>query len=110
MTPASGPGWRGGGGGRGRSSRGEEAPGAEEVEDAEEEKDRGDFADAFAVIVVALAIGARRRIVVARPDDVWDRRRVRAIPGAQSERKEGPDWRGFFLCVWGGNANVIGGL
>ena len=46
-----------GGGGRGRSSRGEEAPGAEEVEDAEEEKDRGDFADAFAVIVVALAIG-----------------------------------------------------
>jgi hypothetical protein len=35
---------------------------------------------------------------------------VRAIPGAQSERKEGPDWRGFFLCVWGGNANVIGGL
>ena len=30
---------------------------------------------------------------------------MRAIPGAQLERKEGPDWRGFFLCVWGGNAN-----
>jgi len=89
--PASGPGWRGGGRGRGRSSGGEEAAGAEEVEDEEEEKDRGDFADAFAVIVVALAIGARRRIVIARPDAAGDRRRVRAIPGAQSERKEGPD-------------------
>ena len=94
---------------RGRSSRGEEAPGAEEVEDAEEEKDRGDFADAFAVIVVALAIGARRRIV-ARPDAAGDRRRVRAIPGAQSERKEGPTEEAFFVCVLGGNANVIGGL